>query len=842
MKHLLLILCMLVAVAANAQQLTKKEFSDLKSRADKGEYAAQCDYAFAIATGNGCKAEESKGMDMLQQLIVAYPDSNYAPYLLGMANLTAKETDTVQAILLLKRAADMGYRAAMNTLGFSYLTGDFTDQDYAMADRYYTMSIATGSSTALYYKGEMIYHGLGCDFDHAKALEYYNRAYALESPMAAGRLGDLYLVGEPNLVDVDLAKSAECYRNAVKWDAPAFNIGLGNVYQIAGDTAQADYYYNEAVKAGNLDAYESAAVMYGDNNHAKCMEWLERGTKAGNHYCAYMLGWMLENQEKPDYKKAAECYALDTNAASCYRLGCLYANQRLGKPSQQNFDKGIDLIVKAAVMGNLDASYDLAKVYTSGTAYCQADPAKAAYYYQVLADSNVAEAQYMLGRFYEDGYGVPADESKALYYLREAADQGHNGARCWLGDFYRIGQMVEKNQKTAFAYYMSAAENDSPAGLYYVGRSYMEGCGVDIDTNAAVPYLQKAAAYGVPAASDKLANIYNWGTLDIVGNGDSAIYYYHKAAQEGNGHSCYVMADYLLRRDQAAAAVDYLMAGCRDNSEDCMVLLGRCMQEGVGFKKAEPDTAYLFFELAASRFGNAEAYYQMGLARMQGIGCMADEALGKAYLDTAANKGYAAAMYTLGQCYVHGWGCSEDTDLALYWIRKAASLDNVRAINTLAAMYAEGEGVDKDEAKAFELYTHGAQDLGSLESLTMLGSCYEHGIGCILNSQTAVELYTQAAEHGYAKAMYRLAAYYDQDYYIDGDEDDIHIEGDPAKAQEWLVKAAEAGYVYAQYTLAERYENGSSLVKIDLKQAKKYYTMAAEQGYEPAKAALNRIK
>jgi TPR repeat protein len=52
--------------------------------------------------------------------------------------------------------------------------------------------------------------------------------------------------------------------------------------------------------------------------------------------------------------------------------------------------------------------------------------------------------------------------------------------------------------------------------------------------------------------------------------------------------------------------------------------------------------------------------------------------------------------------------------------------------------------------------------------------------------------------------------------------------------------AADQNLSVAQCSLGEAYENGYG-VKIDLEQAGKYYKLAADQGYEPAKEKLRQL-
>ncbi len=65
---------------------------------------------------------------------------------------------------------------------------------------------------------------------------------------------------------------------------------------------------------------------------------------------------------------------------------------------------------------------------------------------QAAASRGDAEAKYLLGLTYSDGFGVVAqDLDKSTRLLTEAADAGNPKAQCTLGILYCLGYNVEKN-------------------------------------------------------------------------------------------------------------------------------------------------------------------------------------------------------------------------------------------------------------------------------------------------------------------------------------------------------------------------------------------------------------
>ena len=53
----------------------------------------------------------------------------------------------------------------------------------------------------------------------------------------------------------------------------------------------------------------------------------------------------------------------------------------------------------------------------------------AAEWYRKAADQGNASAQYKIGVFYENGYGVTQDKEQAMQWYKKAAEQGNESAK-----------------------------------------------------------------------------------------------------------------------------------------------------------------------------------------------------------------------------------------------------------------------------------------------------------------------------------------------------------------------------------------------------------------------------
>ena len=112
--------------------------------------------------------------------------------------------------------------------------------------------------------------------------------------------------------------------------------------------------------------------------------------------------------------------------------------------------------------------------------------------YRSKAEKGDAVAQYMLGRSYRVGEGVPQDSTQAVYWYRKAAEQGHANAQNTLGAFYNSGEGTPQDYKQAVYWYRKAAEQGHATAQYNLGNRYYNGEGVTKDGNIALYWYEKA--------------------------------------------------------------------------------------------------------------------------------------------------------------------------------------------------------------------------------------------------------------------------------------------------------------------------------------------------------------
>lgn len=781
--------------------------------------------------GQGVPVDEVKAQKIASEICQKMPNVDYAYFVAGRCYMVPDNMDlrdSLRAVGYWRQGANQGNQLCRLMLARMFINAGH----YAEAKQYLEQILANKhdgncKGDACYDLSKMYYMGWGVEEDRGKTLDYLYRgadefnSMECASTVAAINAGD----------DGDKRIAERYYRRAIELGDEDSYQALCDLYANQGDADALIGCYNEMIQRGNTDGYYYLTVLYANlGNEEKAMEHLDKGVKAKNNLCVTLKGRFYEDGydgKEPNYKKAAKYYEQAATGVAFYRMGLLYINGKLGKGSDDDMKKAVSYFEKSADLGYLDAIQALAYCYETGTAVGEKDYSKALEYYEILADNDVAHGIFKVGNFYESGIGgLDADSVAAIECYRRAASMGHGEAMCYLGDFHRIGQYLPLDKKKAFEYYVAADSVGEEIGTYYVGRSYLEGCGVDVDTLKALPYLKAAAAQGVGRAAFLVAEFYNFSKGGVQANGDTAVYYYWDAHNNGSGEASYFIGRSYLGENQYAKAAEFFSIAARRGNYDGAVAYAALLQKGLGVA-ADPVAAYNLFESVASRTDNSTAYYQMGLARMNGVGCAQNEQLGKRYLDTAAALGNLSAMNALSLCYLNGYGCMPDTSMAIQVLRQSVAAGSYDACNRLGNLYEAREDFDS-AVRYFQM----AVDLGSYEGMCNLGYMYQTGHGVILSHKKAYELYSRAAENGYGRGFLMLAF-----CYIEG----INVEEDAPSALRWLIKAAEAGNVLGMYYAAMMMEEGEDGVQRDLKKAKYWYQQAAAAGYEPAIEALKRL-
>jgi TPR repeat protein len=183
------------------------------------------------------------------------------------------------------------------------------------------------------------------------------------------------------------------------------------------------------------------------------------------------------------------------------------AQQKQPSTSAEKGQPEISSLQLRAQQGNPEAEYLLGRSYMTGTGVPQNYEEAAKWFLQSAAQGS-ADAEFSLGYLYEHGDGVARDYQQAVSYYSAAAKQGHATAENNFASMYESGRGVKKNIKEAERWYSAAAERSDVvaqcnlASLYFRVRNYSQ----------AAVWFRAAAQQGDATAQEDLAWMYYTGT------------------------------------------------------------------------------------------------------------------------------------------------------------------------------------------------------------------------------------------------------------------------------------------------------------------------------------------
>ena len=152
------------------------------------------------------------------------------------------------------------------------------------------------------------------------------------------------------------------------------------------------------------------------------------------------------------------------------------------------------ILVLCMVPVSLFASED--KFIDGLSAYVSGNYDKAADIWHPLAQQGHSEAQFYLGRMYDDGNGMPQDDAEAVKWYRRAAEQGYASAQFNLGFMYGNGHGVPQDYAKAVTWYRRAAEQGDADAQNNLGFMYDKGRGVPQNYVLAHMWFNLAASKG----------------------------------------------------------------------------------------------------------------------------------------------------------------------------------------------------------------------------------------------------------------------------------------------------------------------------------------------------------
>jgi len=784
------------------------------------------------------------------------------------------ETSPEKILNLIDRAAGpAGDQNARYELGKRYLCGGGVKRSGEQARMWFGLAAAQGHFLAEYQLGRMYLYGNGIDKDPKQGREfclsaYEDILYELQEKTGAELRNGIYypsgrftvksyysyleyLIGKMRLSGEGVQQDDT---QAFRWfQASGIHGFVHGDYMTARmyyegkgvgqDYDEALYQYEKAARSNDKYACYAAGRMYylgigTKQNFKKAAVYFAKASQKNVPWADYALAQMCEagqcvrkNKEAAQalYKKTLEEFQEQEKRSpdpmTQFRIAEMYFT---GQGTEADPGKAAEWFQKAVDSGNPQAAYELAKLYSSGNGV-EADAEKAQSLYQAalkgFLDSEKSRPavwrEYRIAGMYEKGLGTDVNVQEAIRWYKTAADNGDGHAAYHLGHIYQDGQIAEQDFSAALKWFEKAADLGNKYAWYSLGCLYCDGKGIRQNFTKAAEWFQKAVDSGNPQAAYELAKLYSSGNgVDADAGKAQSLY---QAALKG-----------FLDSEKSRPAVwrKYRIAGMYEKGLGTDVNV----QEAIRWYKTAADKGHGNAQYRLSLlYGEkqpltANRYFRMALQTF----------IREESLSPDAGREYRIAKM-LVQLDAAQQGGASFTQAAVSWYEKSAGLGDCRAAYELAKIL-EHRITGRDGYERMQRYYEmalkgflrlyraaGASDRERFALAKRIGEMYLHGDGTPVLETEAFRWFRKAAESGNPSVQYRLGKMY------------LHGTGcaqDPCMAFRCFYRSAAAGNQYAQYQTGRMYENGSGTEKNNAK-AEQWFRTAAENGNQAAQSRLD---
>ncbi|MCM1235595.1 MAG: sel1 repeat family protein [Ruminococcus flavefaciens] len=372
-------------------------------------------------------------------------------------------------------------------------------------------------------------------------------------------------------------------------------------------------------------------------------KWTKKGADAGDILAklnyGYNLYWSGEELDKAD-EIFSECFPLvkemaeNGDAIAQNELGDMYLN---GTGTEKNETLGESWILKSAQQGYFRSEWTIADIYYNK----KKNESQAFEFCKKSADKGYDEAYFLLGIFYNNGFGIKENQNMVEKCLRNAAQLGHTMAKAILGE--RLYDEEEYDEAFKWLSEFETAYSNSDV-KYKLAMCYILGYGTYEDEGRAISILESILK---DDDYENVVDIQEWLGILYEENKEyeKSFEWYMKAADNGSAVG--------------------------------QTNVGLAYRSGSGVRKNFAK-AYDYFKKAA-KGGNGEAMNQLGLMFDNGEHVQQNYCQAVRWYQKAVEQGFLPAKYNLALCYYYGTGVEEDEDYARYLLEELAEEGNESA-------------------------------------------------------------------------------------------------------------------------------------------------------------------
>ncbi|MDE6577277.1 MAG: hypothetical protein K2K58_03800, partial [Muribaculaceae bacterium] len=443
-----------------------------------------------------------------------------ACYILGVQKLSPETDDFIfnQGLNWIKTAADKGYPPAMYALAKVLFSGNRVPKDEIRGKALVLESAKKGhipAVAALFNIGEQ-----------EIATNILSKMAEENNPEA------LEMLAEVENDKKNFQKAANLFERAAELGNVGAMFNLALYYEhgdrIPKDIHKALKWYKAAAEKGDATSMVNLGSLLEDGpediqNHKEAFQWFLKAAESGYTVAwnevahCYKYGIGVERSADKAYENYLKATDTEDPSMTYFNLYLLYAD---GKACEQNLEKAVPWLIRAAEMKSSVANYHLGLLYKNGVGVEQ-DGMEAFRRFKISAEGGHPHALYELGIIYKYVFNDPHSAFECFY--RSASENIESMYE--LGTCYYYGKGCEKDDNKAFQCYRKAAEAGNCEAQYEVGVCYRQGEGCEQNFLKAIEWYEKAIAKGNTKAMVNCGILYDNG-LGVETDPKKASYYY----------------------------------------------------------------------------------------------------------------------------------------------------------------------------------------------------------------------------------------------------------------------------------------------------------------------------
>lgn len=198
----------------------------------------------------------------------------------------------------------------------------------------------------------------------------------------------------------------------------------------SGNMDRANVLFSQITNSHEAEAYYYLALIEKrsaneSGNYASMIDYLRMSASEGNSLAMWEMGEAYQNGHgvEADPIRAMDWYRKSESNLGRETRFISFQSINNGQLEEQSKAEMVERIHETASAGDVDAQYQLAKIYDNGL-FAKRDSSKAFRWYQKAAKNGHRQAGFSLAYFYCRGIGTEQNVTQANYWLMES---GHPG-------------------------------------------------------------------------------------------------------------------------------------------------------------------------------------------------------------------------------------------------------------------------------------------------------------------------------------------------------------------------------------------------------------------------------